>query len=85
MGIGQQSENQVMYGCSRCGHAYKQKYNRDRHEKYECVGIQPQFKCDQCLFISKYKRNLDKHMKRKHSEIGIKNDSIKDECQEDMF
>ncbi|XP_039284550.1 longitudinals lacking protein, isoforms A/B/D/L-like isoform X1 [Nilaparvata lugens] len=58
------------YCPNNCGRSYNNKGNLNRHLRYEC-GVEPQFQCDQCSYLTKHKDHLRKHVLLKHTAIKI--------------
>lgn len=53
------------YVCPRCGKAYTNISNLNRHKNYEC-GHERRFSCQFCLYKSHYKFNLQAHVAKRH-------------------
>lgn len=54
-----------MHMCYKCGKRYRQRYNLNQHCRYEC-DVEPQFKCQLCVYKTRRKNNLKAHILRKH-------------------
>lgn len=54
--------------CKVCQRSYKNKRHLYRHEKEECITVEPKFKCDICGNMFRRKYHLSRHMATKHHE-----------------
>lgn len=54
------------YECKVCQKSYKNKRHLYRHEKEECVGVEPKFKCDICFNMFRRKYHLSRHLFNRH-------------------
>lgn len=54
--------------CQHCGNRYKWKSTLRRHERVECGGKEPTFKCEFCPYKAKQKGNLRVHLKKHQSK-----------------
>ncbi|KAH1002496.1 hypothetical protein HUJ04_008579 [Dendroctonus ponderosae] len=62
--------------CKTCRRSYKNKRHLYRHEKEECVGVQPKFKCDSCGIMFRRKYHLSRHTISKHNSDFLDEDFI---------
>lgn len=56
------------YHCSKCTKSYKNKRHLQRHQKEECIDVEPRFKCDFCHNVFRRKYHLSRHVLNKHAK-----------------
>ncbi|KAK9502370.1 hypothetical protein O3M35_011158 [Rhynocoris fuscipes] len=54
------------FRCKHCNKAYTRLGNMRRHERYECLGSLPRFRCSICSHTSRRKHDLQRHIFCKH-------------------
>ncbi|KAF7272348.1 hypothetical protein GWI33_014897 [Rhynchophorus ferrugineus] len=54
------------YECKVCQKSYKNKRHLYRHEKEECIGIEPKFRCEICMSMFRRKYHLSRHLFNRH-------------------
>lgn len=54
------------FHCKKCSKSYKNKRHLYRHEKEECVDVQPRFRCPVCFNMFRRKYHLSRHFLNKH-------------------
>lgn len=52
--------------CTNCGKQYSNKYNLQRHQKYECDNFKS-FSCKLCNYKANYNFQIVNHIKQQHS------------------
>lgn len=55
------------FNCEKCLKSYKNKRHLIRHQKEECIGVEPRFKCDICLAMFRRKYHLTRHIQNRHN------------------
>lgn len=54
------------FACNVCQKSYKNKRHLYRHQKEECVGVEPKFRCEICSNMFRRKYHLSRHMFSRH-------------------
>ncbi|CAG9864650.1 unnamed protein product [Phyllotreta striolata] len=70
------SSTEYRHECNVCHKSYKNKRHLYRHQKGECIGVEPKFKCEICCNLFRRKYHLSRHMVNRHGvkqEIKIEN------------
>lgn len=58
--------NEKRFECPTCSKSYKNKRHLYRHQKEECIGVEPKFRCEICFKLFRRKYHLSRHMTNKH-------------------
>ena len=59
---------EMRHKCHNCQKTYKQKYNLNRHLRYEC-GVERKFECDICKKKFSHKSSLEVHIRNIHEMV----------------
>lgn len=64
-----QDDSDHRFYCLKCNKSYKNKRHLHRHQKEECIDVEPRFKCDVCFSPFRRKYHLSRHMQNRHDIV----------------